>query len=75
MSTNSAHHRKNIQINESLCFVEVFQACLFGTAQTTLRKETCEKDIGEEQSKHILKTIRRLFTIIVFLTLSVLLPS
>lgn len=54
MSTNSGHHKKNIQINEPLCLVAVFRAYLFGRAETNLRKETCDKDIGEEQSKHIL---------------------
>lgn len=52
MSTNCGHHKKNIQINELLCLV--FPTCLFGTAETNLRKETCEKDIEEEQGKHIL---------------------
>lgn len=53
MSTNSGHHQKNIQINEPLCLVAVFPACLSGRAETNLRKETCEKVIGEEQGKHI----------------------
>lgn len=54
MSTNCGHHKKNIQINEPLCLVAVFPTCLFGTAETNLRKETFEKDIEEEQGKHIL---------------------
>lgn len=32
----------------------VFQTCLFGTAETNLRKETCKKDTGDEQGKQIL---------------------
>lgn len=52
MSTNSGHHKKNIQINEPLCLVAVFRASLFGRAET--RKEPCDKDIGEKQRKHIL---------------------
>lgn len=54
MPTNCGHHKKNIQINEPLCLVAVFPTCLFGTMETPLGKETCEKDIGEEQGKHIL---------------------
>lgn len=54
MSTNSGHHQKNIQINEPLCLVAVFRACLFGTRETNLKNETCDKDIVEEQGKQIL---------------------
>lgn len=53
MSTNSGHH-KNKQINEPLCFVAVFLTCLFGTAETNLRKETRGNDIRKEEGKHIL---------------------
>lgn len=54
MSTYSGHHKKNIQINEPLCLIAVFSTCLFGTTETNLRKENCDKDIGEEQGKQIL---------------------
>lgn len=51
-----AYHSKNIQINEPLYFVEVFQACLFGTAQTNLSNEKCEKDNGGEKGKNTLNS-------------------
>lgn len=37
-------------------YVEVFKARLFGTTQTNLSKGTCEKDTGEEKSKHTLNS-------------------
>lgn len=41
-------------MNEPLCLVAVFPTCLFGTVETNLRKDTCEREFGEEKGKLIL---------------------
>lgn len=73
-----AHHSINIQLNEPLYLVKVFQTCLFGTSETNLGKKTCERYmyIGEVQGTFYIAishmtTIKRLVTIVIFTILAI----